>query len=64
MARTTVHPRLGAETLVASALNFPGSSKDIRTPPPEPGQHTNEVLRELGYSDHQISEMRARGVLA
>ena len=64
MARTTMHPRLGAESLVASALNFPGTSKDIRTPPPEPGEHTDEVLREIGYGNDEIAAMRARGVLS
>ena len=63
IARTIAHPRLGMETLVGSPLNFPGISKDIRTPPPEPGEHTDEILRELGYSDADIGALRDGGVV-
>jgi len=38
----------------------PGS---LRTPPPRLGQHTDEVLRELGYDDAAIGRLRADGVV-
>jgi crotonobetainyl-CoA:carnitine CoA-transferase CaiB-like acyl-CoA transferase len=30
---------------------------------PEPGQHSHEVLHELGKSDEEIASLRERGVL-
>jgi crotonobetainyl-CoA:carnitine CoA-transferase CaiB-like acyl-CoA transferase len=30
---------------------------------PEPGQHSDEVLRELGRTDEEIAGLRERGVL-
>jgi len=35
----------------------------IRLPPPTLGQHTEEVLHELGYSGDEIKEMRTEGTI-
>jgi crotonobetainyl-CoA:carnitine CoA-transferase CaiB-like acyl-CoA transferase len=35
----------------------------LRTPPPELGQHTDEVLGALGYAAGDIAALRARGVV-
>jgi formyl-CoA transferase len=32
-------------------------------PTPELGQHTEEVLRDLGYNDAEIAKLRAREVV-
>jgi len=32
-------------------------------PTPDLGQHTNQVLSELGYSDAAIADLRARAVV-
>ncbi len=54
----------GGDTLaVASPLNFSGLSRDIRMPTPEAGKDTDEVLRSVGYSDSEIADWRARGIV-
>jgi formyl-CoA transferase len=54
----------GGDTLaVATPLNFSGLSRDIRTPTPEAGCHTDEVLRSVGYSDAEIADWRVRGIV-
>jgi crotonobetainyl-CoA:carnitine CoA-transferase CaiB-like acyl-CoA transferase len=54
----------GGDTLaVASPLNFSGLSRDIRMPTPEAGAHTDEVLRSVGYSEAEIADWRARGIV-
>ncbi len=35
----------------------------MRIPTPDLGQHTDEVLRELGYNDAAIADLRARDVV-
>jgi crotonobetainyl-CoA:carnitine CoA-transferase CaiB-like acyl-CoA transferase len=35
----------------------------IRTPPPLMGEHTDELLHELGYDDERIAKLRAAEVL-
>jgi len=35
----------------------------LATPPPERGQHSEEVLREFGFSEAEIAELRASKVI-
>jgi len=58
LATPVEHPRLGRTELVASALNLSGVSKAVRSPTPEAGAHTAEVLRGLGYTDAEIEDLR------
>ena len=48
---------------VASAINIQGVPKDIRTPVPAAGQHTGEVLAEVGYDAAAVAKLRERGVV-
>jgi crotonobetainyl-CoA:carnitine CoA-transferase CaiB-like acyl-CoA transferase len=49
--------------MVASPLNVSGASRNIRSTTPEPGEHTDEVLRAAGYSGETIEKLRASGVI-
>ena len=49
--------------LVGSPLNVEGTAKKIRSPTPKAGEHTDEILRSLGYGDEQVKDMRAKGVI-
>jgi len=55
--------RKGTFNLVGSALNMEGVKKGIRSPTAEAGQHTDEILRGVGYSAAEIDAMRANGVV-
>ena len=56
-------PHYGDTRVVASALNFLGIKKEIRSPTPEAGAHTDEVLQWLGYSQKDIDRMRVSGAI-
>jgi formyl-CoA transferase len=53
----------GDTHLVNSAINFEGLPKKIRSATPQAGEHTNEILRSIGYTDKQMEEMRKQGVI-
>jgi formyl-CoA transferase len=57
------HSRLGDVEQIGSPIHF--SETPVRQGPAGPvlGEHTSEVLRALGKSDADISELKARGVL-
>lgn len=63
MATPVQHPRLGRTDLVASPVNMSGLARGVRTPTPERGEHTDEVLRGVGYSDAEIAELREKQVV-
>jgi crotonobetainyl-CoA:carnitine CoA-transferase CaiB-like acyl-CoA transferase len=61
---TPVHsPLFGDTRMVASPLNVSDASRNIRSTTPEPGEHTDEVLRAAGYSNEAIENLRAGGVI-
>ena len=63
MVREVEHPTLGMEALVASPLNLSGYEKDVRTPTPGRGEHTDQILRQAGYNDGEIAALREKCVL-
>ncbi len=58
------HPELGPLRLMGQPLRFSETQAPDAGPPPTLGQHTTEVLRQAGYRDHEIAELRRRGVVA
>jgi formyl-CoA transferase len=63
IAQPVAHPRLGPQHVVGTPLNMSGIEDAIRLPTPDPGQHTEEVLRSLGYDLAAIAALRAQGVV-
>ena len=57
------HPTIPDLRLTALPLSFDGARAQHRSPPPLLGEHTAEVLTEAGYSDEQIAELAADGVI-
>ena len=57
------HPDVGRLRLIGQPLAFAGTPTRDPGPPPTLGQHTDEVLRELGYDATAVHDLRARKVV-
>jgi len=79
VGQALAHPQVAGRRLVESFADVPGVGRDIRvlgtamtidgqaptviTPPPELGQHTLDILREVGFDDAQVAALRAEGTI-
>ena len=58
------HPGVGPIRMVGRPIKFPGAPQAPLRPPPQLGQHTDEVLRqELGLGDEALAQLRRDGVI-
>ena len=57
------HPELGPVTMPGRPFLMSETPWSLRRPAPLLGQHTEEVLREIGYPPERVQELRAAGVV-
>jgi crotonobetainyl-CoA:carnitine CoA-transferase CaiB-like acyl-CoA transferase len=57
------HPVGGAMKAVAHPVLFEGAERVVRRPPPLHGEHTEDVLRELGVNDEALEALRHKGAI-
>jgi formyl-CoA transferase len=57
------HPHAGTVKVLNAPIRLSGTPNDTRRPAPMLGEHNDEVLRELGYTDEQVAEMLREGVI-
>jgi crotonobetainyl-CoA:carnitine CoA-transferase CaiB-like acyl-CoA transferase len=57
------HPIYGRLRQTGHLIRFSATPSRIDRPPPLCGQHTREVMRELGYDAAQIAELEGKGVI-
>ncbi|KAF2153171.1 CAIB/BAIF family protein [Myriangium duriaei CBS 260.36] len=58
------HPECGKIKLVSSPMKFSESPPTIRMAPPTLGQHTEEVLADLGITMEEVMQLRAAKTVA
>ena len=63
VTRHVQHKVLGDVEVVGQAVELSRTPWTVRSATPEPGEHTDDVLRELGYGAAEISGLRERGVV-
>jgi alpha-methylacyl-CoA racemase len=73
MAESARHPHVRARHTVvevdgvpqpAPAPRFSETPAELSRPPARPGEHSDEVLAEAGFSDDEIASLRAAGTVA
>ena len=58
IVRSLQHPRLGLLNLLSSPIVMSGVSPVMERPAPEKGGGTDEILREAGFSEDEIRQLR------
>jgi crotonobetainyl-CoA:carnitine CoA-transferase CaiB-like acyl-CoA transferase len=57
------HPRLGRYKLVAQPAKLSRTPATVASATPELGEHTEEILKELGFQANEISSLRNKGAI-
>src|SRR6201993_1260605 len=63
MTEPVEHPALGRLAIVRNAVRMTETPPTVRAPSPDAGEHTSQVLGELGYTPGQIARLRAGGMI-
>jgi len=57
------HPEAGKVTVLKHPVRYSAGEPVMHTPPPRLGQHSDDVLHELGYNKDDITRLRVAGVV-
>ena len=57
------HPRYGRVKALRRAIRYDGRRGASERPPPDLGEHTEEILSEIGFSKERIAGLRSSGLI-
>lgn len=63
LSQTFTSPALGEVTVLGQAIKLSGAESRIVRPPPEIGEHSREILAELGFGEDEIDAFAESGVI-
>jgi formyl-CoA transferase/CoA:oxalate CoA-transferase len=58
------HPSLGPIRSLGSPIKMSGTPPNVRRRAPMLGEHTDEILSAIGYSNEEIRALRSAGAVA
>ena len=57
------HPQAGPVKVLKHPVRYGSGTATVRHPPPWLGEHTDEILHEIGYADADVARLRGSGVV-
>ena len=63
IAESVEHPKLGKIKLVGQAMKLSRTPSKLKTAAPDKGEHTNEVLIDLGYNESEIKKFKMENII-
>jgi formyl-CoA transferase len=63
LSRAFTSPALGEVTVLGQAIRLSAAESAIVRPPPEMGEHSREILAELGFDESEIDAFAQSGVI-
>ena len=57
------HPKYGRIKVLNSPVKLSKTPAQIRMRAPDPGEHTDQIMKALGYSEMEIAEMKKAGTI-
>ncbi|OJJ60103.1 hypothetical protein ASPSYDRAFT_57558 [Aspergillus sydowii CBS 593.65] len=64
MVQTIAHPACGPIKVISPPVKYSRAEPSVRRPPPLLGEHTDEILGEIGFSQGEIQELRGEKVVS
>lgn len=64
MVQTIAHPACGPLKVISPPVKYSRAEPSVRRPPPLLGEHTDEILGEIGFSQGEIQELRGEKVVS
>jgi crotonobetainyl-CoA:carnitine CoA-transferase CaiB-like acyl-CoA transferase len=63
MFGSVLHPRLGDVRQISPPFVFSATPAAVRRPPPELGEHTREILEQVGVTAEEVAALAKRGIV-
>ncbi|KAJ5526776.1 hypothetical protein N7513_010935 [Penicillium frequentans] len=64
MVQSIDHPACGPIKVISPPVKYSNAEPSIRSPPPLLGEHTEELLKVIGFDTARIEELKQKGVVA
>jgi crotonobetainyl-CoA:carnitine CoA-transferase CaiB-like acyl-CoA transferase len=57
------HPEYGSTDVLNLPIRMDSNRQEFETPPPLIGEHSTEILMELGFSESEIKKLESKNII-